>query len=190
MAWNCVLHCVMDCSLDELLADGWRLAGPMVQAEEAVTGGYDGLAARQVGPHVVLLSTTFLEPDLSEELADGGYEVVTAAFSGVSDIYQWSVDGPDTDRNLVVAEGEVIQDEGEPTPEEAALASLDALDEDALFDLFQDRTGIGLEDWIDEEAQPIRHTGGTRALPTDDESDPDSAAAPRPGLLSRIFGRA
>lgn len=84
-----------------------------------------------------------------------GAEVVTALFSSVSDTYVWSVLQPDgTSRTLAVAAGSVVEDEGVPLPEEAALDGAAGLGEDALFGLLEARTGLPA-DWLELPAYPL-----------------------------------
>jgi hypothetical protein len=79
-------------------------------------------------------------------------EVVTAIFSGVADAYMWTVVDPSgVHRSLAWAEGAVAQDDGEPLPEEQGL---ERLDEDALFDLLQRRTGLD-PDWLEGAAHAL-----------------------------------
>lgn len=123
MSYNMTLAVVRDTVLAEIGIDDHTPTSFDVatgSAETRLMGAQVGrhvvVADAQLGARVVPLATVL------------GRQVYVVTLSGVSSTYVLEAHGPTT-RLLVHAEGEVVEDQGEPLPAEALLAGADDLED-------------------------------------------------------------
>ncbi|MEO8851704.1 MAG: hypothetical protein ABI360_08240 [Allobranchiibius sp.] len=144
MSYNIYLVHVPGRSIDGLQTASLTRTGRSLVLEEAMSAEFQGIAAVEgEGGTTLIAGPEFI--GMEEQLHDTlRTEVVAALFGGVSDVYGWSVLAPGVQRQLVHFAGEVVKEIGNPVLEEDGLTGLD---EDALFDLFEQRTGVRPGEW-------------------------------------------
>jgi len=155
MALNNVLTVICDAKFADLVSVGVYARSSVMTVGQALASSDDNTpAVWLVGGNAVIIESTLGEsiglwgPLLAPQLKK---VAVTAGFSDSSQTYFWTIDTPaGTVRQLLVSGGKVVNNSGEPAPEEAGLPTLD---EATLLELLQRHTGVVLNS--DDTAIPV-----------------------------------
>ena len=143
MGFNTQLMVIRNRSLTDLSLVNLTVYGSLT-VDEASRSSCEHLAAAEFVGGIVIFDNQFILAQAGPQLArDLSTEVVVAGFSSVSDTYIWSVVQPDGQiRSWVQSQGVTLVSEGHPVPEEL---QVETLDEDTLFAILLERTGITLD---------------------------------------------
>jgi hypothetical protein len=114
MGYNLAVAILPDSTLDDLGA-----TGAVTSFDEAYHAMPGTLSAAQIGQHVVIADPMFGEA--AKMLVDGSRQLYIVILGSTVDQYVVQAVGP-IERLRVVLQDEVVEDEGEPLPAEAALA--------------------------------------------------------------------
>ncbi len=150
MGYNTSFAVIHDTTLDELGAD----PGTSLTFEEATSVASAGVAASQVGPHVVLVDP-FYGVSAKPVASRLGRQIYVVSLGSTASTYAIEAEGA-VHRVRAVSNGDLLADEGAPLPAEDRLAE-HQYDEEAHLAVFGELLGRPLV----EVGQATFHPMGT-----------------------------